>query len=158
MSHNSVRLKKFAQQPTRQLIFSKSLESFGFSVDHPHTTYLTVLKTLFFGGCGQLTRDLEKIRRSSSINNKSELCEEEEKLTTLPLPPSLPLKEGEQLKVPLELLNKVRPCFLHVLFLTAPQSLRLHGGPAPLRLIKTLSRQRLLSRVLTTPVSRRGIF
>ena len=51
-------LAEFPPQVPPKLKFYKYLESFGFSDDHPHTTYMNVLKSMIFGGGGHLTRYL----------------------------------------------------------------------------------------------------
>jgi hypothetical protein len=48
----------FTPLRTRRQKFTNSLESRGFSADHPHATYINVLKFLIFGGGGQQTRQL----------------------------------------------------------------------------------------------------
>ena len=52
------KLAEFPPQVPPQPKFYKYLESFGFSDDHPHTTYMNVLKSMIFGGGGHLTRYL----------------------------------------------------------------------------------------------------
>lgn len=157
MAHNSILYWEFAWRLTWRLIISKSLESFGFSIDHPHTTYLKVLKTLFFGGGGQLNRDLEIIRRSLSNKYKSELCERRRRGATLPLPPSLQLRERELLKSSFGTFEQGKAARSARPFQTCARSLRSCTRPAPLRLFKTLPRQHSLSRVLTTSVSLMGV-
>lgn len=157
MAHNSLLYSDLPWRLTWRLIISKSLESFGFSIDHPHTTYLKVLKTLFFGGGGQLNRDLKIIRRSTSIKYKSELCERRERGATLPLPPSLQLREGELLKSSFGTFEQGKAAHSARPFQTCARSLKSCTRPAPLRLFKTLPRQHSLSRVLTTSVSLVGV-
>lgn len=48
----------FTPLRTRRQKFNNYPESRGFSADHPHTTYINVLKFSIFGGGGQQTRQL----------------------------------------------------------------------------------------------------
>jgi len=59
LSPPSTPLYFFTPRRTPRQLFSKCPESFGFSTDHPHATYINVLKFSIFGGGGQLTGNLE---------------------------------------------------------------------------------------------------
>jgi hypothetical protein len=86
----------FAWQLTRQQIFCKFLESFGFSVDHPHTTYPRGTKNNVFWWRWSTEHELKKYLYKEDkymVWVGSKLGEG--RGTTHPLSPSLLLRKGE---------------------------------------------------------------